>query len=67
MTDLLSRSPLTSQGDGVPRSPGRPGAWTSLVTVYRQQLARGRVARVPLLFVASFQSIGLLLLLRGRT
>ena len=65
MTDLLSGVPLTSHDDGVPRSPGGPGAWTAAVTVYRQQLARGRVARVPLLFVASFQSIGLLLLLRG--
>jgi ABC-2 type transport system permease protein len=65
VTDLLSGVPLTSHGDGVPPSPGRPGAWTAMATVYRQQLARGRVARVPLLFVASFQSIGLLLLLRG--
>jgi ABC-2 type transport system permease protein len=65
VTDLLSGVPLTSHGDGVPPSPGSPGAWTAMATVYRQQLARGRVARVPLLFVASFQSIGLLLLLRG--
>jgi ABC-2 type transport system permease protein len=42
-----------------------PGAWAATATVFRQQLARGRVARVPLLFVAAFQSIGLLLLLRG--
>jgi ABC-2 type transport system permease protein len=65
VTDLLAGAALTSQGGPVPPSPGRPGAWTALTTVYRQQLARGRVARVPLLFVASFQSIGLLLLLRG--
>ncbi|HEX4015764.1 MAG TPA: ABC transporter permease, partial [Frankiaceae bacterium] len=45
-------------------APG-PGMWAAMATVYRQQLARGRVARVPLLFVAAFQSIGLLLLLRG--
>ncbi len=43
----------------------RASAWAGLGAVFRQQLARGRVARVPLLFVASFQSIGLLLLLRG--
>jgi ABC-2 type transport system permease protein len=65
VTDLLAGAPLTSQGDLMPPSPGRPGAWTATVVVFRQQLARGRVARVPLLFVASFQSIGLLLLLRG--
>jgi ABC-2 type transport system permease protein len=33
--------------------------------VYAGQIARARVARVPLLFVAAFQSIGILLLLRG--
>ncbi|HMA48013.1 MAG TPA: ABC transporter permease, partial [Frankiaceae bacterium] len=33
--------------------------------VYAGQLARARVARVPLLFVAAFQSVGILLLLRG--
>lgn len=65
MTDLLAGARLTSQGDGAPPQPDRPSAWTAMVTVYRQQLARGRVARVPLLFVAAFQSIGLLLLLRG--
>jgi ABC-2 type transport system permease protein len=64
VTDLLAGAPLTSHGDLIP-PPGRPGAWTATVVVFRQQLARGRVARVPLLFVASFQSIGLLLLLRG--
>jgi ABC-2 type transport system permease protein len=47
------------------RGPVRPTTWAALTTVFRQQLARGRVARVSLLFVASFQSIGLLLLLRG--
>jgi ABC-2 type transport system permease protein len=65
VTDLLAGAPLTSQGDLIPPPPCRPGAWTATVVVFRQQLARGRVARVPLLFVASFQSIGLLLLLRG--
>ncbi|WP_018500038.1 ABC transporter permease [Parafrankia discariae] len=33
--------------------------------VYRGQLARARVARVPLLFVAAFQSLGIMILLRG--
>jgi ABC-2 type transport system permease protein len=38
---------------------------TATVVVFTQQLARARVARIPLLFVAAFQSIGILLLLRG--
>ncbi len=46
-------------------APVRPSSWAATSTVFRQQLARGRVARIPLLFVAAFQSIGLLLLLRG--
>lgn len=37
----------------------------ALAAVYRGQLARGRVARVPLLFVAAFQSLGIMILLRG--
>ncbi len=43
--------------------PARPGA--VLAAVYAGQLARARVARAPLLFVASLQSLGLLVLLRG--
>nr|WP_306823494.1 ABC transporter permease [Streptomyces sp. JJ66] len=39
--------------------------WPALTAVYRAQLSRARVARVPLLFVATFQSIGIMVLLRG--
>ncbi|MDT0309200.1 ABC transporter permease [Streptomyces sp. DSM 44917] len=39
-----------------------PGA---LAAVYRAQLSRARVARIPLLFVATFQSIGIMVLMRG--
>lgn len=39
--------------------------WPAFAAVYAGQLSRARVARVPLLFVASFQSLGILLLLRG--
>ncbi|HSP39598.1 MAG TPA: ABC transporter permease [Frankiaceae bacterium] len=42
-----------------------PGLLTALRLVYVQQFARVRVARVPLLFVAALQSVGILLLLRG--
>jgi ABC-2 type transport system permease protein len=41
------------------------GFGASLAAVYAAQLARARVARVPLLFVACLQSLGLLVLLRG--
>jgi ABC-2 type transport system permease protein len=37
----------------------------AVAAVYAGQLARARVARAPLLFVACLQSIGLLVLLRG--
>jgi ABC-2 type transport system permease protein len=43
----------------------RTRLWPALTAVYAGQLARARVARVPLLFVACLQSIGLLVLLRG--
>ncbi|NJQ06708.1 ABC transporter permease [Streptomyces lonarensis] len=58
-------------------APDRPGAdapaplapqarlWPSLAAVYRSQLSRARVARIPLLFVATFQSIGIMILMRG--
>ncbi|WP_250285550.1 MULTISPECIES: ABC transporter permease [unclassified Frankia] len=51
-------------GTPVPLPPGTSfGA--ALGAVYAGQLARARVARVPLLFVAAFQSLGIMLLLRG--
>ncbi|MGW1022484.1 ABC transporter permease [Streptomyces sp. NPDC002577] len=37
----------------------------SLSAVYKAQLSRARVARIPLLFVATFQSIGIMILMRG--
>ncbi|WP_165987043.1 ABC transporter permease [Streptomyces sp. YIM 98790] len=42
-----------------------PRLWPALGAVYRAQLSRARVARIPLLFVATFQSLGILVLLRG--
>ncbi len=44
-----------------PRSPSWAAAFGA---VYAAQLARTRVVRIPLLFVAAFQSIGILVLLR---
>ncbi|WP_324783702.1 ABC transporter permease [Streptomyces sp. H51] len=43
----------------------RARLWPSLVAVYRAQLSRARVARIPLLFVATFQSVGIMVLMRG--
>ncbi|MFE9818040.1 ABC transporter permease [Streptomyces sp. NBC_00236] len=43
----------------------RARLFPSLAAVYRAQLSRARVARIPLLFVATFQSIGIMVLMRG--
>ncbi|MGI5198843.1 ABC transporter permease [Streptomyces sp. CA-288835] len=43
----------------------RARLWPALCAVYRAQLSRARVARIPLLFVATFQSIGIMVLMRG--
>ncbi|WEH18747.1 ABC transporter permease [Streptomyces sp. VNUA24] len=43
----------------------RARLWPSLCAVYRAQLSRARVARIPLLFVATFQSVGIMVLMRG--
>lgn len=57
-------------GDGddgaapVPLAP-RARLFPSLAAVYRAQLSRARVARIPLLFVATFQSVGIMVLMRG--
>jgi ABC-2 type transport system permease protein len=67
--DVPARTP-TVQGGGA----GRPAAaelgpparlWPSLAAVYRAQLSRARVARIPLLFVATFQSVGIMIMMRG--
>jgi len=43
----------------------RPSLGAGVAAVYAGQLSRARVARGPLLFVATLQSLGILLLLRG--
>jgi ABC-2 type transport system permease protein len=43
----------------------RARLWPALAAVYKAQLSRARVARIPLLFVATFQSIGIMVLMRG--
>ena len=51
-------------GDDAALGP-RARLWPSLAAVYRAQLSRARVARIPLLFVATFQSIGIMIMMRG--
>lgn len=46
--------------------PGARTSWAAAFTaVYATQIARARLARGPLLFVATLQSLGILVLLRG--
>lgn len=60
----LSGDPAEPGGTDAVLAP-RVGLWPALAAVYRAQLSRARVARVPLLFVAAFQSVGIMILLRG--
>ncbi|MEV6581037.1 ABC transporter permease [Streptomyces sp. NPDC051582] len=50
-----------------PAAPLAPQArlFPALAAVYRAQLSRARVSRIPLLFVATFQSVGIMILMRG--
>jgi ABC-2 type transport system permease protein len=54
-------TPVTHAAELGPRAR----LWPSLCAVYRAQLSRARVARIPLLFVATFQSVGIMILMRG--
>ncbi|MEV5594225.1 ABC transporter permease [Streptomyces sp. NPDC052496] len=53
--------------DAAAAAPLAPAArlLPALAAVYRAQLSRARVARIPLLFVATFQSVGIMVLMRG--
>lgn len=57
---------LRAAGPSVaPTAARRLPLWSAITAVAAGQLGRVRVARIPLLFVATFQSLGLLVLLRG--
>src|SRR4051795_3144540 len=60
---------MTGLHTAAPPVPARLAAptrwWSATSAVYAGALARARVARGPLLFVATLQSIGILALLRG--
>ncbi|MFI6843377.1 ABC transporter permease [Kitasatospora sp. NPDC050467] len=64
---LLSAPPQTAPVEGTGPAPLAPAArlLPALAAVYRAQLARAKVARIPLLFVATFQSLGILVMMRG--
>ncbi|WP_159664466.1 ABC transporter permease [Streptomyces mexicanus] len=67
--DVLAGT-TAAQGGGAGRTPvaelgPRARLWPSLAAVYRAQLSRARVARIPLLFVATFQSVGIMIMMRG--
>lgn len=80
MTSIVPAEAVAGQS-GQPSRTGRDGEgaqgrapaplaprarlFPSLAAVYRAQLSRARVARIPLLFVATFQSIGIMVLMRG--
>jgi ABC-2 type transport system permease protein len=66
VTVMLQPVPGTAAADAT-AAPLAPQArmWPAFAAVYRAQLSRARVARVPLLFVATFQSIGIMIMMRG--
>jgi ABC-2 type transport system permease protein len=57
-------APVTTPVVAVPPQGRRPTWRAAFAAVYAAQVARTRTVRVPLLFVAGFQSIGILVLLR---
>jgi ABC-2 type transport system permease protein len=57
-------APVAHASGNAPLAP-RARLWPALCAVYRAQLSRARVARMPLLFVATFQSLGIMVLMRG--
>ncbi|HTW20288.1 MAG TPA: ABC transporter permease [Mycobacteriales bacterium] len=64
MTEVES-PPRQQAATGAPAPGPRVGLVAGIATVTAGQLGRVRVARGPLLFVATVQSLGLVLLLRG--
>ncbi|WP_226962939.1 MULTISPECIES: ABC transporter permease [unclassified Streptomyces] len=66
----MSTSAVPAQAAAAPEDRAAPLAprarlLPALAAVYRAQLSRARVARIPLLFVATFQSVGIMVLMRG--
>ncbi len=64
-TGAPSVRPRADDGEAAAPLAPRARLLPALTAVYRAQLSRARVARIPLLFVATFQSIGIMVLMRG--
>ncbi|MEV6110738.1 ABC transporter permease [Streptomyces sp. NPDC051940] len=62
---MVVPSVAVADEDGAAPLAPRAGLWPALGAVYRAQLSRARVSRIPLLFVATFQSVGIMVLMRG--
>lgn len=74
---IVPAEAVSGRADPAAKTPGEPARSVpaplaprarllpSLAAVYRAQLSRARVARIPLLFVATFQSVGIMVLMRG--
>lgn len=56
--------PSSGSAAAAPLAP-RARLLPSMAAVYRAQMSRARVSRIPLLFVATFQSVGIMVLMRG--
>jgi len=65
VTQVSRTPPPVRAAAAVAAVNGRTSWWSTADAVYRLALARGRIARGPLLFVATLQSVGILVLLRG--
>jgi ABC-2 type transport system permease protein len=67
MTVITQAGPAPGERVGGAVAPLAPRArlWPAMGAVYRAQLSRARVARIPLLFVATFQSVGIMVMMRG--
>jgi ABC-2 type transport system permease protein len=71
VSELRTQAPAaavaqTGLGPALEPAPGpRPSQWAALTAVCASQIARVHVARGSLLFVATLQSLGLVVLLRG--
>jgi ABC-2 type transport system permease protein len=60
----LLDAPAVATAQAAPLAPAAR-LLPALAAVYRAQLARAKVSRIPLLFVATFQSVGILVMMRG--
>ncbi|MFC4030374.1 ABC transporter permease [Streptomyces polygonati] len=64
---VVAQAVSGGRGSGQVVAPLAPtaGMGAAFAAVYRAQLSRARVARIPLLFVATFQSVGIMVMMRG--